>query len=62
MQEANSYSLYWKGIYTSMVNHAMINHSVHYATLQNTELNIYHLPGNYSTSPDQDQILSRIYL
>ena len=44
------------------LNHATINHAAHYATLQNTELIIYHLSGSYSTSPDQDQILSRMYL
>ena len=44
------------------LNHATINHAVHYAILQNTELIIYHLSGNYSTSPDQYQILSRMYL
>ena len=62
IQATNSYSLAWKGINTTMVNHATVNHVVHYATLQNTELTIYHLSGNYSTSSDQDQILSRMYL
>ena len=40
-----------------MVIHATVHHAVHYATLQNTELTIYHLSGKYSTYPDQDEIL-----
>ena len=41
-------------------NHATLNHAVYYVTLRNTELG--HLSENYSTSSDQDQILSRMYL
>ena len=44
------------------LNLATVNYTVHYATLQNTELTIYHLSGNYSTSQEQDQILSRMDL
>ena len=40
IQATNFYNLAWKGINTTMVNHATVNHVVHYATLQNTELTI----------------------
>ena len=43
------------------LNHATVNHTVHYATLQD-EVTTHYLSGNYSTIPDQDQILSRMYL